>query len=95
MYRILSKTDILLLLIKQMGFKHSLKILQEQFLIAYDINIFSVFMRCPVCFEDKKKFKTTCQCIVTDQYVMILFKKRCFTASCQYYVLKKNLSFQG
>lgn len=40
MYRTLSKTDILLLLIKQMGFKHSLIILQEQFLIAYDINIF-------------------------------------------------------
>lgn len=75
MYRILSKTDILLLLIKQMGFKHSLIIFQEQFLIAYEINIF-LFL-CVVLFalKIKKKFKTTCQCIVTDHYVMILFKK--------------------
>lgn len=53
MYRILSKTDILLLLIKQMGFKHSLIILQEQFLIAYDINIF-LFL-CVVLFALKIK----------------------------------------
>lgn len=53
MYRILSKTDILLLLIKQMGFKHSLKILQEQFLIAYDINIY-LFL-CVVLFALKIK----------------------------------------
>lgn len=53
MYRILSKTDILLLLIKQMGFKHSLIIFQEQFLIAYDINIF-LFL-CVVLFALKIK----------------------------------------
>lgn len=88
MYRILSKTDILLLLIKQMGFKHSLIIFQEQFLIAYDINIF-LFL-CVVLFALKieKSLKQHVSALWQTNTSWFCLKKRCFTASFQFYVLK-------